>query len=326
VTHLPTQSNTLERTVAIVLLASLAVITGALAPVVWFRGDAASTLFFGTVIASLIFAGLLFAYMRGWGYAPLVVTVMLAILPGTFLDELTPGSVVAAFTAPAVGMIFLSAPWIALAGFISLTGLLIRTGSLFSTDNLTLILNSILVIGALAIARQVLDEAQRRTLASAEEARVAQMRAETANASIQEANSQLQQQTDQQQRLIDLLNDLEVPAITIGEGVLLMPVIGNLDTRRAARLMEGVLGAVYQQRARLLIFDIAGMTIADTASVQALHRAVEAVQLLGCTVKISGMRAEVAQTLVRSQVMMPDVQFVQRLADALDQQVVASKR
>lgn len=311
------QQQSLERKVGISLIGFLTIVTALLSPVVWWRGDP-WYLAAGAAVFAVIFGALLVAYSRGWSAAPLIVTALLAILPGAFLDALTPAAVVAAYVAPAIALIFLSAPWIALAGVVAIAGLLFRTGAAFEPSNATLWLNSLLVIGAMAVARQVLDDTRKRVLAAAEEAREAQGRAETANASMQEANAQLREQADQQQRLIDLLNDLEVPAIMLREGVLLMPVLGNLDTRRAARLMEGVLAAVYQQRARLLIFDIASMTIADTASVSALHRAVEAVQLLGCTVKITGMRAEVAQTLVRTQVTMPDVQFVQRLADALD--------
>ncbi|NJN18811.1 MAG: STAS domain-containing protein [Oscillochloris sp.] len=309
--------RSLEQKVGIVLIGALAVLTAIIAVAVWLRGDT-WILVIGSAASALIFGALFWAYSKGRNEAPLILVALLAILPGAFLDELTPAAVVASYVAPAIGLIFLRAPWITFIGLLSISGLLIRSGQLFAPENTTMLLNSVVVIGALAVARQVLDDTNRRALNAAEEARQAQLQADEANRSTQHANDQLLQQTDQQQRLIDLLNDLEVPAISIRNGVLLVPLLGNLDTRRAARLMESVLAAVHSRRARLLIFDIAGMSIADTASIQALHRTIGAIQLLGCDVQISGIRAEVAQTLVHAQISMPNVRFVRHLSDVID--------
>lgn len=98
--------------------------------------------------------------------------------------------------------------------------------------------------------------------------------------------------------MIDLVATLETPSVQIADGVLLAPVVGTLDSQRAQALMSRLLDAVYHQRTRLVILDVAGVPLVDTAVAQALTETVRAVRLLGCAVTVTGISAEIATTLI----------------------------
>jgi anti-anti-sigma factor len=94
------------------------------------------------------------------------------------------------------------------------------------------------------------------------------------------------------------LAELSTPCIPISDQVLVMPVIGAIDTRRAQQIMETLLREIETSQARIAIIDITGVTVVDTLVAQGLIRAAQAAQLLGAQVVLTGMRPEVAQTLV----------------------------
>ena len=100
----------------------------------------------------------------------------------------------------------------------------------------------------------------------------------------------------EQQRSV--LDELAVPVIAIWEHILLLPLIGGIDSRRAQRLTEDVLVAVQQQRAHVLLVDLTGVPVVDTGVAAHLIHTVEAALLLGCQSVLVGIRPEMAQTLV----------------------------
>jgi rsbT co-antagonist protein RsbR len=77
-----------------------------------------------------------------------------------------------------------------------------------------------------------------------------------------------------------------------------MPLIGAIDSRRAQQVMDSLLYGVANTRAETAIIDITGVSVVDTQVANALVRAAVSVQLLGARVMITGIRPEVAQTLV----------------------------
>lgn len=105
-----------------------------------------------------------------------------------------------------------------------------------------------------------------------------------------------------QQQLIDAqqmaLRELSTPLIPITDDALVMPLIGSIDPQRAQMVMETLLEGVAEHRARAVILDITGVQIVDTQVANALVRAAQAVNLLGAQVILTGIRPEVAQTLV----------------------------
>lgn len=94
------------------------------------------------------------------------------------------------------------------------------------------------------------------------------------------------------------LRELSTPVIPIGAGVIALPLIGSIDSNRAQLVLEALLGGVAEQQAHTAILDITGVQVVDTQVANALLRAAQAVKLLGAEVMITGIRPEVAQTLV----------------------------
>jgi hypothetical protein len=72
-------------------------------------------------------------------------------------------------------------------------------------------------------------------------------------------------QLEEQRCLLNLVSDLEVPAMTLAEGLLFAPIVGNLDSTRVQRITAGLLDAVHTRRARRVVLDISGVPTMDTA-------------------------------------------------------------
>jgi PAS domain S-box-containing protein len=94
------------------------------------------------------------------------------------------------------------------------------------------------------------------------------------------------------------LRELSTPLIPLAEGVLVMPLIGSIDTARAAQIMEVLLGGITAQGAHTALLDITGVRVVDTHVAHAILQAAQAARLLGAKVILTGLRAEVAQALV----------------------------
>jgi rsbT co-antagonist protein RsbR len=94
------------------------------------------------------------------------------------------------------------------------------------------------------------------------------------------------------------LAELSTPLIPLNDKVVVMPLIGSVDSRRAQQVIETLLHGIAEHRAEVAILDITGVPIVDTQVANALVQAAQAVKLLGAQVVLSGIRPEVAQTLV----------------------------
>lgn len=94
------------------------------------------------------------------------------------------------------------------------------------------------------------------------------------------------------------LVELSTPLIPLSEHVVVMPLIGAIDSQRAQQATETLLHGIATRRARIAILDITGVPVVDTQVANALVQAAKAVRLLGAQVVLTGIRAEVAQTLV----------------------------
>ena len=94
------------------------------------------------------------------------------------------------------------------------------------------------------------------------------------------------------------LHELKTPLIPLAEDVVVMPLIGSIDSQRALQVMETLLDGVSRQQARLAILDITGLMVMDSQVASVLLQAAQAVKLLGAEVLLTGIGAEVAQTLV----------------------------
>ena len=95
-----------------------------------------------------------------------------------------------------------------------------------------------------------------------------------------------------------LLDQLAVPVIQVWDNILLLPLIGVIDSRRATQVTESLLQSIARAGARFVILDITGVPMVDTSVASYLVRAVQAAQLLGCQSILAGISPEIAQTLV----------------------------
>ena len=123
----------------------------------------------------------------------------------------------------------------------------------------------------------------------------------------------------QQQELLEL----STPVMKLWEGVLALPLIGTLDSERTQVVMETLLESIVETGADIAIIDITGVPTVDTRVAQHLLQTVAAARLMGADCIISGIRPQIAQTIVQLGVTLPDVVTKPSLADAF---TVALKR
>ncbi|HEY1714385.1 MAG TPA: STAS domain-containing protein [Solirubrobacteraceae bacterium] len=108
---------------------------------------------------------------------------------------------------------------------------------------------------------------------------------------------------DSKQRIIleqqDVLRGLSTPVLELRQGLLLVPLIGFIDSERALLLTGKLLEAIAAKRAKAIVLDITGVPAVDSAVANHLMQTVQATQLMGAHTLISGLSPENAQTLVR---------------------------
>jgi rsbT co-antagonist protein RsbR len=91
---------------------------------------------------------------------------------------------------------------------------------------------------------------------------------------------------------------LSSPVVPLLEGILVMPLVGVIDTERAALLLSTLLTATERHRASMVIVDVTGVPIVDTQVARVLLEAASAIRLLGAQTVLVGLRPELAQTIV----------------------------
>lgn len=116
----------------------------------------------------------------------------------------------------------------------------------------------------------------------------------------------------QQQEMLEL----STPVVELWEGVLAIPLIGTLDSARTQVVMENLLQRIVDTGAGIAIIDITGVPTVDTLVAQHLLKTVAAARLMGADCVISGIRPQIAQTIVHLGVDLQDVVTKATLADA----------
>jgi rsbT co-antagonist protein RsbR len=277
------------------------------------------------LVTAAVEVALLFAYWRGWEparYAIILLTTagMIAVASDEkFALERFP---TAAFVSPVIALILTSPRWVALSG-IGVIGVMLSTAavrfpgrtSVYQDPSELLIYAT--VIGGMILSRLVTERAQRNAEQSAARAEEALARAEAQAQELSTLNTRANTQLDEQRRLLDLVATLETPAVQLAEGVLFAPLVGHLDSRRAEAFTSRLLAAAHEQRARLIVLDIAGVAMVDTTVARALLGATQALRLLGCDVTISGISAGVAITLTQLGLNLEGVTTVRSPQEAL---------
>ena len=116
----------------------------------------------------------------------------------------------------------------------------------------------------------------------------------------------------QQQEMLEL----STPVVRLWDNVLALPLIGTLDSARTQVVMQNLLDAIVQTRSDFAIIDITGVPVVDTLVAQHLLKTVAAARLMGADCLISGIRPQIAQTIIHLGVDLQDVTTKATLADA----------
>lgn len=103
------------------------------------------------------------------------------------------------------------------------------------------------------------------------------------------------------------IRELSSPIIPLYNGILVLPLVGVIDSYRAGQIMEALLNGISQQQADVVIIDITGVPMVDTNVANYLLMAARAARLLGAQIILVGISAEVAQTIVQIGVELNDV-------------------
>jgi len=111
--------------------------------------------------------------------------------------------------------------------------------------------------------------------------------------------------------------ELSTPVVKLWDGILALPMIGTLDSARTQVVMENLLQKVVETGAQIAILDITGVPTVDTLVAQHLLKTVTALRLMGAEAIISGVRPQIAQTIVHLGVDLQGVTTKANLADAL---------
>jgi anti-anti-sigma regulatory factor/HAMP domain-containing protein len=129
-----------------------------------------------------------------------------------------------------------------------------------------------------------------------------------------------------QEYLLAQIQQMSTPVVPVLDGVIVMPIVGMLDTSRATQLVQNMLDGIQSHHARLAVLDITGVPVVDAQVAGALIQAAEASRLLGTRAVLVGIRPEVAQTLVQLGVDLSGIQTFATLQETLHSIVASTSR
>lgn len=114
----------------------------------------------------------------------------------------------------------------------------------------------------------------------------------------QQTECELQEKLQTIQRQQDAINELSTPVIKVWEGLLVLPIIGTLDSQRTQRMMESLLQQIVATGSKIAILDITGVPVVDTMVANHLIKTITAAGLMGAECILSGISPTIAQTIV----------------------------
>jgi len=157
--------------------------------------------------------------------------------------------------------------------------------------------------------------------------KVLQLYGITENITVRAENEKrLQEQLALIQSQQQAIAELQSPIIEVWRGVLVVPVIGNLDSHRASRLLEHLLHEVVRRQSQSVILDLTGVDTVDETTAQNLFDIMRSVELLGATGLVSGIRPSVARTMVDLNISLTNRKTYPTLAEALRRLIGARQR
>ena len=113
------------------------------------------------------------------------------------------------------------------------------------------------------------------------------------------------------------LMEMSTPVTQIWSGILLLPLVGIIDSKRARDIMNATLAKISETQARIFILDISGVGVVDTAVANHLIKITQATRLMGCDCTISGVSPSIAQTIVDLGIDVGRIKTTATMKDAL---------
>ncbi|WRU97705.1 STAS domain-containing protein (plasmid) [Priestia filamentosa] len=117
----------------------------------------------------------------------------------------------------------------------------------------------------------------------------------------------------------EMIHELSSPVISLSEDLALLPLVGDIDTDRAQKVMENTLQQCSNQQVKHLLIDLSGVLIIDTMVAHQLFQLIKALKLIGVTCTLSGIRPEIAQTAIQIGIDFDDLSVVPSIHHALAQ-------
>ncbi len=128
----------------------------------------------------------------------------------------------------------------------------------------------------------------------------------------------LRQQNEQLEAQRRTIRELSTPILPIYPGVIVLPLVGSVDSYRAAQIMESLLSAITESQADIVIVDITGVPLVDTGVAHYLLQTTRAARLVGAHVVLVGIGSEIAQTVVQLGVDLSDVTIHANLQSGIE--------
>lgn len=136
---------------------------------------------------------------------------------------------------------------------------------------------------------------------------------------VRDKNKQLASQLETIEQQRRAIHELSTPILQLWEGVLVLPVIGFVDSARSQQMMERLLEEIVARQARHVIIDVTGVAVMDTQTADYFTKIFNSVRLLGAQCLLTGIRPAVAQTLVHIGVQLDQVTTRRNLQQGLQE-------
>ncbi len=272
-------------------------------------------------IASLCIIGFIFfLYIRRVSFAPVVLVLFGSLATALIVKESTfnTSNPYMLLMASLVALVLTSPRWVFVTGILSPFFFMMHPEAFVRDAPPTFWVLYAMIIGALTLVRMLTDSVIMQTRKAALVTEEARLELERHAVALAQANGKQLEQLNEQQRLLALVNVLEIPVVQIAHDALLVPIVGHIDRERAQRIMQRILQDIYRQRVRLAILDISGVNLVDTGVAKAFIEMAHAIRLLGCNVAFSGITAQVAMLMTQLGIEMDEIVTVPSPQTALE--------
>jgi rsbT co-antagonist protein RsbR len=172
-----------------------------------------------------------------------------------------------------------------------------------------------LAIGISEFAQVLSDVSQGNLAARLDESAMGNELMSTVGSSINDTIGRIAEQVETIKRQQFAIQELSTPVLELWDDVLALPVIGVVDSRRAAEIMERLLSEITVKQSKYVVVDITGVELVDTKTADHFVKVIKAAELLGARCVVTGIRPAVAQTLVEIGVDLSSITTVRNLQE-----------